>query len=90
VLAGSISLLNVLFKRHRALNAVAGVLVLAAVLAGGSHVPVKDFPVRTPYIGLDWFILDLLGSTIIFAAFEKLFPLYTGGSSCSVRSGRPI
>ena len=78
VLAGSISLLNVLFKRHRGLNAVAGVLVLAAVLAGGSHVPVKDFPVHTPYIGLDWFILDLLGSTIIFAAFEKLFPLYKG------------
>lgn len=76
VLSGSISLLNVLFRRKRGLNAIAGMLVLISVALGGSHVPVADFPDHTPYIGLDWFILDLLGSTIIFAALEKLFPLY--------------
>ncbi|MFP5392692.1 MAG: sterol desaturase family protein [Gammaproteobacteria bacterium] len=78
VIAGSISLLNVLFKRRRGTNLVAGGLILATVLLGGSHVPVADFPDHTPYIGLDWFILDLLGSTVIFAAIEKLFPLYKG------------
>ncbi len=78
VIAGSISLLNVLFKRERALNAVAGALIIACLALGGSHVPVADFPDNTPYIGLDWFILDLLGSTVIFAAIEKLFPLYKG------------
>lgn len=78
VLAGSISILNVALKRKRGLNAVAGGLILLCVALGGSHVPVKDFPDHTPYIGLDWFILDLLGSTVIFAAIEKLFPLYKG------------
>jgi sterol desaturase/sphingolipid hydroxylase (fatty acid hydroxylase superfamily) len=78
VIAGSISLLNVLFGRRRGLNGVAGVLILACLALGGSHVPVADFPDNTPYIGLDWFILDLLGSTVIFAAIEKLFPLYKG------------
>jgi len=39
-------------------------------------VPVGDFPDGTPYIGLDWFILDLLGSTVLFVVIEKLFPLY--------------
>ncbi|HEU4776026.1 MAG TPA: sterol desaturase family protein [Telluria sp.] len=78
VIAGSISLLNVLFKRQRGLNGVAGALVLASLALGGSHVPVADFPDNTPYIGLDWFILDLLGSTVIFAAIEKMFPLYKG------------
>ena len=78
VLAGSISLLNVLFKNRRGLNGVAGALVILCVALGGSHVPVADFPDHTPYIGLDWFILDLLGSTVIFAAIEKLFPLYKG------------
>ncbi|UUZ48027.1 sterol desaturase family protein [Massilia sp. B-10] len=53
-------------------------LVLATLALGGSHVPVADFPDNTPYIGLDWFILDLLGSTVIFAAIEKMFPLYKG------------
>ena len=78
VIAGSISLLNVLFKRQRGLNAVAGTLILATLALGGSHVPVANFPDNTPYIGLDWFILDLLGSTVIFAAIEKMFPLYKG------------
>ncbi|SHG58783.1 sterol desaturase family protein [Massilia sp. CF038] len=78
VIAGSISLLNVLFKRQRGLNGVAAALVLATLALGGSHVPVADFPDNTPYIGMDWFILDLLGSTVIFAAIEKLFPLYKG------------
>ncbi|MES2259345.1 MAG: sterol desaturase family protein [Pseudomonadota bacterium] len=78
VLSGSISVLNVMLRRKRSLNAVAGAMVLIAVAAGGSHVPVNDFPDHTPYIGLDWFILDLLGSTVIFAAIEKLFPLYKG------------
>jgi sterol desaturase/sphingolipid hydroxylase (fatty acid hydroxylase superfamily) len=78
VLSGSISVLNVLLGRRRGLNAVVGVMVALCVAAGGSHVPVSDFPDHTPYIGLDWFILDLLGSTIIFAAIEKLFPLYKG------------
>ena len=78
VIAGSISLLNVLFRRRRGLNAIAGLFVVACLALGGSHVPVADFPDNTPYIGLDWFILDLLGSTVIFAAIEKLFPLYKG------------
>lgn len=78
VLSGAISLLNILFKHSRSLNAVAGSLVLICLALGGSHVPVADFPDHTPYIGLDWFILDLLGSTLIFALIEKLFPLYKG------------
>jgi sterol desaturase/sphingolipid hydroxylase (fatty acid hydroxylase superfamily) len=34
-----------------------------------------NFPDHTPYIGLDWFILDLLGSALIFIFIEKLFAL---------------
>jgi sterol desaturase/sphingolipid hydroxylase (fatty acid hydroxylase superfamily) len=78
VLSGTISLLNIAFKRNRSLNAVALAFVVASVAWGGSHVPVADFPDHTPYIGLDWFILDLLGSTVIFAVIEKIFPLYKG------------
>ena len=33
----------------------------------------NDFADNTPYIGLDWFILDLLGSSLIFIFIEKLF-----------------
>jgi len=80
LIAGGLSLANIVLGRRRHLNLVGFVLVLAAVALGGSRVPVGDFPDHTPYIGLDWFILDLLGSTLVFVAIEKVFPLYKGQS----------
>ena len=78
LVAGGLSLANLVLGVRRRTNLVAFALVLAAVALGGSRVPVGNFPDHTPYIGLDWFILDLLGSTLIFVAIEKLFPLYKG------------
>ena len=68
--AGAMSLGNLILNRQRNLNIVAFLLVVAAVAFGGSRVPVGNFPDHTPYIGLDWFILDLLGSTVIFVVIE--------------------
>jgi len=78
LLSGVLSFGNVILNRKRSINLAAFCLVLATVALGGSRVPVGDFPDNTPYLGLDWFILDLLGSTIIFVILEKLFPLYKG------------
>jgi len=78
LVAGGISLGNIIMNRQRGLNISAFALVIAAVALGGSRVPVGSFPDHTPYIGLDWFILDLLGSTLVFVVIEKLFPLYKG------------
>ena len=76
LVAGGLSLANLVLGVKRNVNLVAFALVIVAVALGGSRVPVGDFPDHTPYIGLDWFILDLLGSTLIFIVLEKLFPLY--------------
>ena len=76
VIAGGIAIGNLILRRNRWLNGTALALVLLTVLAGGHQVPVGDFPDNTPYIGLDWFILDLLGSTMIFILIEKLLPIY--------------
>ncbi len=76
VVAGSLSLFNIIRGRSRWLAAAAFVTVAATVLFGAHSVPVNpNFPDHTPYIGLDWFILDLLGSTLIFVFIEKLFAL---------------
>jgi len=74
VVAGGISLVNIIFNRSRWLAAFAFLQVALAALLGGHKVPVNDFADNTPYIGLDWFILDLLGSSI-FIFIEKLFAL---------------
>jgi len=75
VIAGGIALVNIVFGRSRWLAAAAFVLVALTAVLGGHKVPVNDFADNTPYIGLDWFILDLLGSSLIFIFVEKLFPL---------------
>lgn len=75
VVAGGLSLVNVLFKRSRWLSGFAFLLVALTALLGGHKVPVGDFADHTPYIGLDWFILDLFGSSLIFIFIEKLFAL---------------
>ena len=75
VVAGAIALFNIAFGRVRWLSAGAFVLIALTLALGGHKVTVNDFPDNTPYIGLDWFILDLLGSTLIFIFVEKLFPL---------------
>ncbi|HUA80292.1 MAG TPA: sterol desaturase family protein, partial [Dyella sp.] len=61
LVAGGLSLANVILGRRRQISMVAFALVVLATAFGGSRVPVGNFPDHTPYIGLDWFILDLLG-----------------------------
>ena len=75
VVGGGIALANMILNRARWLSATAFAFVTLAALLGGHKVPVHDFADHTPYIGLDWFALDLLGSTLIFVFIEKLFPL---------------
>jgi len=75
VLAGSLALFNIVRGRTRWLAFVAFVLIAVTLALGGHKVPVGDFADGTPYIGLDWFVLDLLGSTLIFVFIEKLFAL---------------
>ena len=76
VIAGALSLYNVVSGRARWLALGAFVLIGLSLALGGHKVPVdSNFPDNTPYIGLDWFILDLLGSTLIFIFIEKLFAL---------------
>ena len=75
IIAGGLSLVNLLLNRARWLSGFAFLLIVLTALLGGHKVPVNDFADNTPYIGLDWFILDLLGSSLIFMFIEKLFAL---------------
>jgi len=76
LVAGTLSLFNIVFNRRRNVNIIAFAFVLVTIALGGSKVPVGDFPDHTPYLGMDWLVLDLLGSTTVFVILEKLFPLY--------------
>jgi sterol desaturase/sphingolipid hydroxylase (fatty acid hydroxylase superfamily) len=75
VISGSLALVNIIGNRVRWLSASAIGLVVITLALGGHKVQVHDYAQNTPYVGLDWFILDLLGSSWIFIVIEKLFAL---------------
>ncbi|MBL0727024.1 sterol desaturase family protein [Piscinibacter sp. HJYY11] len=75
-ISGGLSLLNIIRGRARWLALWTFALVAITLALGGHKVEVDpNFPDHTPYIGLDWFILDLLGSTLIFIFIEKMWAL---------------
>lgn len=75
-ISGGLSLLNIIRGRSRWLALWTFALVAVTLALGGHKVEVDpNFPDHTPYIGLDWFILDLLGSTLIFIFIEKMWAL---------------
>ncbi len=75
ILAGTISVLNMIFGRVKWISFTSFLVLTLAELLGGPSVPVGDFPDHTPYLGIDWLILDLLGSALLFIFIEKLFGL---------------
>jgi sterol desaturase/sphingolipid hydroxylase (fatty acid hydroxylase superfamily) len=75
VIAGGLAIRNLLLGRNRKLAAAAFGWVAFAQVLGGPATPIGDVPESSPYIGLDFFILDLLGSSLIFIFIEKFRPL---------------
>ncbi|CAM4329227.1 C-5 sterol desaturase [Bordetella tumbae] len=76
VISGGLSLSLIVLGRMRWIASWAFALVTLTAFLGGHKVEIaSELPSHVPYIGLDWFILDLLGSSLIFIFIEKLFAL---------------
>jgi sterol desaturase/sphingolipid hydroxylase (fatty acid hydroxylase superfamily) len=60
---------------QRWLGAIGVVLTISAYVMGGT-LPVHAVEQVGPGIGVDWMVLDLLKSTVIFIFLEKIFPKY--------------
>jgi hypothetical protein len=75
VLAFACGLASTVLRRRKVLGVTAMSLALLAVLMGGSGVPVEGPVGRAPYLGLDWFLLSLLFTALVFAPLERAWPL---------------
>jgi sterol desaturase/sphingolipid hydroxylase (fatty acid hydroxylase superfamily) len=69
-LLGAISLS---LRRNKALGTVGVSATLIAALLGGSRVAVDDELRQGPFLGLDWFLLNLIVYSLIFIPLERLF-----------------
>ncbi|MEO0425517.1 MAG: sterol desaturase family protein [Pseudomonadota bacterium] len=62
--------------RYRQLGGAGIALTLLGFLLGGYDIPVGPVEPRELSLGVDWLILALLGSVLVFMTLEKLFPKY--------------
>lgn len=71
-----LGLLSTMLRRRKVLGATGMALALAASLAGGGNVPVQGPVPTTPvYLGLDWFLLNVLLLAVLFVPLERIWPL---------------
>jgi lathosterol oxidase len=75
VLVGSfvLGVVSVCLRRRKALGAAGVTLTLAAALLGGSRVPLDGGLSRGPFLGVDWFLLNLIVYSAVFIPLERLF-----------------
>lgn len=65
--------ISALLRQNKLLGLTGSILVLITLLLGGADVPVgKPLP-PGPYLGLDWFILNLILFSAIFIPLERMF-----------------
>ena len=74
VFSAGFGALTFVLNRHQRLGALGLVLTALAMYLGGSSVPVGPRYHAPGFIGLDWFILDLLASAATFITLEKIVP----------------
>jgi sterol desaturase/sphingolipid hydroxylase (fatty acid hydroxylase superfamily) len=69
--------LSVLLRRSKALGITALALTTATTLLGGSNAKVGTLGGTAAYVGLDWFLLNVLLLALIFVPMERLFARLT-------------
>lgn len=71
IIAGGLATFNIVRGNKKRMGLVSWFFIAITIALGANSVEVKEFAADTPYIGMDWFILDLLGSSLIFIVIEK-------------------
>jgi lathosterol oxidase len=73
-LAFLLGCLNLLLRKKKTLGSTGITLAGLAIVLGGAHVPLDGQFDKPFYLGLDWFLLNLLLLALIFVPLERLFP----------------
>ena len=69
-----LGVVSIILRRSKAAGLTGIGLTLAAALMGGSRVPIDGEMTDGPFLGLDWFLLNLIVFSGLFVPLEQLFP----------------
>jgi sterol desaturase/sphingolipid hydroxylase (fatty acid hydroxylase superfamily) len=80
ITAGTLATFNIVrgahhpgFLSRKYLGLSAWVLIVVTLLLGANTIKIEEFSEHKFYLGLDWLILDLLGSSLVFITLEKIW-----------------
>jgi lathosterol oxidase len=76
VSAIAFGVLSAILRKKKVLAFTGMIFALLACLLGGASVAINETLHDGPAIGLDWFLLDMLITTLIFSPIEVLWPAY--------------
>lgn len=68
-----LGIVSVCLRRNKALGVVGMTLTALAALLGGSRVPLEAAGGDGPFLGLDWFLLNLILYSAIYIPLERFF-----------------
>jgi len=66
--------ISIYLRRSKSIGGIGILLTLIAAMFGGSRVPIDGELTDGPFLGLDWFLLNLIAFSLIFVPLELLFP----------------
>lgn len=69
-----LGVVSIILRRSKVAGLTGIGLTLAAALMGGSRVPIDGEMTDGPFLGLDWFLLNLIVFSALFIPLEQLFP----------------
>ncbi len=78
VAAFAASIVSLVLRVNKALGLAAISIVLLATVLGGSRVRSGGELTSGYFLGLDWFVLNVIFSGFLFIPLERLFPRYRG------------
>jgi hypothetical protein len=73
-----LSILSLVLRSNRVLGFTAITITLLATILGGSRVRAQGELVSGIFLGLDWFVLNVLFTGFLFIPIERLFPRCRG------------
>ena len=65
--------ISVCLRQNKVLGIIGIACTLIAALLGGSQIPIHGELSKGPYLGLDWFLLNLIFFSAVFIPLERLF-----------------
>src|SRR5689334_11315345 len=77
IIAFTLALLSLVLRRGKIMGTTAAAAVLLAGLVGGSKATAVTTEAAPVFFGLDWFVLNVLFTGLLFIPLERIFPRKT-------------